>query len=165
MQIGSDDPRVLHVVASGAKEGLEVRPHVFSNETRTSVDAAREIGCEVAQIAKTLVFEAGGEPVIFIMSGSNRVDLGKAGAVIGDEVKRADANKVKEATGYSIGATPPFGHATALKVYMDEDLLTHDEVWAASGRPDAVFPADPNALAKAAGATIGDLKQESSEQT
>jgi Cys-tRNA(Pro) deacylase len=155
---------VLHVVAAGAKEGLEVRPHVFTNETRTSIDAAREIGCAVAQIAKTLVFEAGGEPVIFIMSGSNRVDIDKAASAVGGEVSRADARKVKEATGYSIGATPPFGHATTLRIYMDEDLLAHEEVWAASGRPDAVFPADPHDLAKAAGATIGDLKQESPAQ-
>ncbi|MEA2461634.1 MAG: hypothetical protein QOH90_1811 [Actinomycetota bacterium] len=154
------DPKVERVVAAGAAQGIDVRPHRFSTGTRTSADAAREVGCDVAQIAKSLVFQAGGEPVLFIVSGANRVDLAKAAATLGgQDVSRADADAAKEATGYSIGATPPFGHARRLRILMDEDLLQHEEVWAAGGRPDTVFPVAPADLARASGALICTLKE------
>ncbi len=148
------DPRLERVVEAGRSRGIDVRPRLFPEGTRTSEDAARAIGCEVAQIAKTLVFEAGGRPVIFIMSGANRVDAKLAFEACGAEVKRADPDTVKAATAFSIGATPPFGHPEQLDIYFDKDLLQHSEVWAACGRPDGVFPADPAALAKAARATV-----------
>jgi prolyl-tRNA editing enzyme YbaK/EbsC (Cys-tRNA(Pro) deacylase) len=154
------DDKIAHVVASAAERGLVVEPVTFPGETRTSQDAADAVGCDVAQIVKSLVFDAGGQPVLFLMSGANRVDTAKAAAAVGvEELRRADAEMARKATGYSIGATPPLGHATELPVFMDEDLLGHDIVWAAAGRPDSVFPSSPKELAGAAGAEIRDLKQ------
>jgi Cys-tRNA(Pro) deacylase len=154
------DPKIAEVVAAGRELGIEVVPLTFPAGTRTAVDAAREVGCQVGQIAKSLVFQAGDEPVLLIVSGANRVDLKAAATALGvEEVTRADADAAKLATGFSIGATPPFGHRRALQVVMDEDLLQHDQVWAAGGRPDTVFAVEPRKLAEAARATIGDIKE------
>jgi prolyl-tRNA editing enzyme YbaK/EbsC (Cys-tRNA(Pro) deacylase) len=154
------DEKLARVVAAGAEKGLKIEPVTFATETRTAQDAADAVGCQLGQIVKSLVFDADGKPVLFLVSGGNRVDATKGAAAAGvGKLARADANAARDASGYSIGATPPLGHATALEVYMDEDLLTYDEVWAAAGRPDSVFPADPNELARAAGATVCDLKE------
>ena len=130
----------------------------FPGETRTAVDAARAVGCELGQIVKSLVFQAGEEPLLFLVSGHNRLDPDKAAAAANvATIEKADAAVAKTATGYSIGATPPFGHASSLRVLMDEDLLAFDEVWAAAGRPDSVFPIKPEELARATGATVCSL--------
>lgn len=154
------DDKVARVVEAGAERGLKIEPVTFDRETRTSQDAADAVGCEIGQIVKSLVFDADGRAVLFLVSGANRVDPSKGAAAAGvDKLERADANKAREASGYSIGATPPLGHATALDVFMDEDLLGYEQVWAAAGRPDSVFPADPSELARAAGAKVIDLKE------
>lgn len=156
-----NDDRVAAVVDAAARAGLEIAPVTFENETRTSADAAREVGCEIDRICKSLVFDAAGEPVLFLMSGANRVDLRKAAACAGvDHLDKADATVAKAATGFSIGATPPFGHAKALKVFVDEALLSFDEVWAAGGRTDTVFPIAPKDLVAATGAEIVDIREE-----
>jgi prolyl-tRNA editing enzyme YbaK/EbsC (Cys-tRNA(Pro) deacylase) len=134
--------------------GLDVPIRTYPDGTRTAEDAARAIGCEVAQIVKSLVFTAGGRPVIALVSGSNRLDTRRLAELAGAPVARADADLARSATGYSIGGVPPFGHATALPVYMDRDLTRHDLVWAAAGRPDAVFPISPSRLAELSGATV-----------
>jgi prolyl-tRNA editing enzyme YbaK/EbsC (Cys-tRNA(Pro) deacylase) len=157
------DPKLAAVVAAGATIGIEVRPLTFSQDTRTAVGAAREIGCELGQIVKSLVFQAGDEPLLFLMSGANRLDTAKAmSAADVDALGKADAARAKEVTGYSIGATPPFGHAHDVRVFMDQDLLTYDDVWAAAGRPDSVFPVDPRALARATGSTVCSLSETTS---
>jgi Cys-tRNA(Pro) deacylase len=153
------DPKVERVVAAGAASGLVVEPRTFTSETRTAEDAARNIGCQVGQIVKSLVFGSEHGPLLFLVAGDNKLDTLKGAAVAGvEKLERVDANSAKAATGYSIGATPPLGLASELDVYMDEDLLQHDEVWAAAGRPDSVFPAAPEALARAANAKIAELK-------
>ena len=101
------------------------------------MDAANAIGCEVGQIVKSLVFVAGGRPVVALVSGANRLDEGRLASVAGAPVAKADAGIAREATGYSIGGVPPFGHATEMPVFMDRDLLGHGVVWAAAGRPDS----------------------------
>jgi prolyl-tRNA editing enzyme YbaK/EbsC (Cys-tRNA(Pro) deacylase) len=154
------DEKIQRVIAAGAERGLTIEPVTFDKDTRTSQEAADAVGCSVGQIVKSLVFDAGDRPVLFLMSGPNRVDLTKAAVVAGvSKLERADATKAREASGFSIGATPPLGHATALDVYMDEDLFGYDEVWAAAGRPDSVFRSDPKELARAAGAIVADLKE------
>jgi prolyl-tRNA editing enzyme YbaK/EbsC (Cys-tRNA(Pro) deacylase) len=154
------DEKVRRVVAAGAERGIVVEPVTFERETRTAADAAREVGCDVAQIVKTLVFAAGSKPILLLVSGRNRVDPTRAADAAGvASLARADAESARAATGFSIGATPPFGHPTELTVLMDRDLLDHDVVWAAAGRPDSVFPVAPAELARAAGATICDLKE------
>jgi prolyl-tRNA editing enzyme YbaK/EbsC (Cys-tRNA(Pro) deacylase) len=152
------DGKVAAVIAAGASVGLEVHPLTFPRETRTAIDAAHAVGCELDQIVKSLVFQAGEEPLLYLVSGANRLDEAKAMELAGvGSLLRADAATAKQVTGFSIGATPPFGHATTLRVFMDEDLLVFDQVWAAAGRPDSVFPAEPRTLAAATGATVGPL--------
>jgi prolyl-tRNA editing enzyme YbaK/EbsC (Cys-tRNA(Pro) deacylase) len=133
--------------------------HRFPAGTRTAEDAARAIGCEVGQIVKSLVFTAGGQPVVALVSGANRLDPRKLEAVAGGEVEKAGAEVARRATGYSIGGVPPFGHAEALPVFMDRDLERYDVVWAAAGRPDAVFPIAPARLAELAGAQVAELAE------
>ena len=137
-----------------ADSGLGIAVRQFPQGTRTAPDAARAVGCEVGQIVKSLVFTAGGRPVVALVSGANRLDVRRLGALAGGRVAKADADLVRSATGYAIGGVPPFGHATALQVYMDRDLSAHDVVWAAAGRPDAVFPIAPARLAELSGAMV-----------
>jgi prolyl-tRNA editing enzyme YbaK/EbsC (Cys-tRNA(Pro) deacylase) len=139
-----------------ADAGLAVRH--FPAGTRTATDAARAVGCEVGQIVKSLVFVAGGKPVVALVSGANRVDEKRLGAVAGDPVVKADAEIARSATGYSIGGVPPFGHATEVPIFMDRDLLAYEVVWAAAGRPDSVFEIEPDRLRELSGATLVDLK-------
>lgn len=152
------DPKVRRVVEAGRALGLEVRPRTFEQETRTAQDAADAVGCDVSQIVKSLIFEAAGKPLLLLVSGANRVDLKRAAAAAGvGRLDKADATGVKATTGFSIGATPPFGHARPIAVLMDKDLLDHERVWASGGRPDTVWPVDPRALMEATQATVCDL--------
>jgi prolyl-tRNA editing enzyme YbaK/EbsC (Cys-tRNA(Pro) deacylase) len=136
--------------------GVNVRS--FPDGTRTATDAARAVGCELGQIVKSLVFVAGGRPVVALVSGSNRLDEKRLGAVAGTPVAKADAEIARLSTGYSIGGVPPFGHATDVPVFMDRDLLDYEVVWAAAGRPDSVFAIAPARLRELSNATIIDLK-------
>ena len=130
------------VVAALAGAGLEVEVREFPAGTRTAADAAAAVGCEVAQICKSLVFRVDGDrPLLVIASGANRVDEARFGA------RKADASYVREQTGYAIGGVPPVGHARPIETVLDEDLLAHDVVWAAAGTPTAVFAVDPRRLA------------------
>jgi len=138
--------------------GLGISVRQFPEGTRTATDAARAVGCDVAQIVKSLVFVAGGRPVIALVSGANRLDEKRLAAVAGEPVVKADAETARTATGYAIGGVPPFGHATEVPVFMDRDLLGHAVVWAAAGRPDSVFEISPGRLLELSGATILDLK-------
>jgi prolyl-tRNA editing enzyme YbaK/EbsC (Cys-tRNA(Pro) deacylase) len=130
----------------------------FPDGTRTAVDAARAVGCELGQIVKSLVFVAGGRPVVALVSGANRLDERRLGEVAGEPVTKADAETARAATGYSIGGVPPFGHATEVPVFMDRDLLGFGVVWAAAGRPDSVFEIEPDRLRELSHAVVTDLK-------
>jgi prolyl-tRNA editing enzyme YbaK/EbsC (Cys-tRNA(Pro) deacylase) len=141
-----------------ADSGIGVAVKQFPSGTRTAADAASAIGCEVGQIVKSLVFVAGGRPVVALVSGANRLDEGRLAAVAGAPVTKADAETAREATGYAIGGVPPFGHATEVPVFMDRDLLSHGVVWAAAGRPDSVFDIPPERLRQLSQAEVADLK-------
>jgi len=130
----------------------------FPQGTRTATDAARAVGCDVGQIVKSLVFVAGGRPVVALVSGANRLDERRLAAVAGEPVAKADAETARAATGYSIGGVPPFGYATEVPVFMDRDLLGYDVVWAAAGRPDSVFQIEPERLRELSNAEVSDLK-------
>ena len=130
----------------------------FPQGTRTAVDAAAAVGCGVGQIVKSLVFVAGGKPVVALVSGANRLDEKRLAAVAGVPVVKADAQTARSATGYAIGGVPPFGHAGDLPVFMDRDLLGYSFVWAAAGRPDAVFEIEPQRLRELSNAVVVDLK-------
>lgn len=143
--------------AWAAANGLAIEVRRFPAGTRTAADAARAIGCDVDQIVKSLVFSAGGRPVIALVSGGNQLDLERLGTLTGGDVGKADAAVVREVTGYSIGGVPPFGHLTKLPVYVDRDLLRFETVWAAAGTPDSVFPITPELLVTHSGGTVADL--------
>jgi len=114
--------------------GIEARAVELPQSTRTAAEAAQAVGCEVGQIAKSLVFrDAGGEAVLVIASGTNRVNEKRLG------LERASADFVRQKTGYAIGGIPPVGHAAPLRTFIDEDLLRFDRIWAAAGTPNAVF--------------------------
>jgi Cys-tRNA(Pro) deacylase len=150
-----DHRNVDQVTRAAADRGLSIRVQRFPAGTRTAQDAARAVGCDVAQIVKSLVFVADGQVVIALVSGADRLDTGRLAAVLSaNSVRRANADEAQEATGYAIGGIPPLGHATAVPVVIDEHLLDHGTVWAAAGLPDAVFAVSPADLARAAAARV-----------
>jgi prolyl-tRNA editing enzyme YbaK/EbsC (Cys-tRNA(Pro) deacylase) len=139
---------------------------VFPEGTKTAEDAAAAIGCPVAAIVKSLVFVAiheGGrvEPVVALVPGDLRLDTNALASTAGAvESRRASLDEVREATGFAAGGTPPFGHATVLRVFADPSLRRHDPVWAAAGTPTTVFPIsidDLDRLAQPTWATIASL--------
>jgi Cys-tRNA(Pro) deacylase len=160
-----DDAKVAQVIQAAADAGVTIEPVTFERETRTSKDAAREVGCDVAEIVKSLVFKVAmsDEMVLLLLSGADRVDLERAAAALGVAgLERADADAAKVATGYSIGATPPFGHASPLQVALDDRILDFDLVWAAGGRTDTVFQISSSDLLAASGATVAHLREDAS---
>jgi prolyl-tRNA editing enzyme YbaK/EbsC (Cys-tRNA(Pro) deacylase) len=133
----------------------------FPDATRTAAEAAAAIGCELSQICKSLIFAADGVPVLVLMDGASRVDVERVRQELGAEkVTRAEADVVRETTGYAIGGVPPFGHRTKTRVLADRSLLDHDVVWAAAGNPHAVFPMAPKDLVTHAGATLVDVREQ-----
>lgn len=138
---------------------FEVRE--FPDSTRTSAEAAAAIGCAVGQIAKSLVFRGrdSGRPVLVVASGVNRVDEKKVAALLGEKIARADADFVRDKTGFSIGGVPPVGHLEPPAVLIDEDLLGFDEIWAAAGTPNAVFRLSPGDLVPMTGGRVAAVKQ------
>ena len=146
------------VVDAAAALGLDLTVQAFPDGTRTADDAARAIGVDVGQIVKSLVFLADGAPVVALVSGSNQLDEAKLAAAAGaSRSGRASAEQVREATGYPVGGVPPFGHASALPTFVDEDLLAFDVVWAAAGTPHHNFSIAPSELVRLSGGTVADL--------
>lgn len=139
--------------------GMEVSVRELPESTRTASEAAQAVGCEVGQIAKSLVFQGkeSQTPYLVIASGSNRVDERKLALLVGEDLKLASPDFVREQTGYSIGGVPPLGHATEIRSFMDEDLLSYDQIWAAAGSPRAVFPVDPERIVEVTGAEVARL--------
>jgi prolyl-tRNA editing enzyme YbaK/EbsC (Cys-tRNA(Pro) deacylase) len=136
--------------------GLAVTVVERAESTRTAEEAAAACGCAVGQIIKSLVFRGAtsGKPYLMLVSGSNRLNETGVAGVLGESLTRPDAAYVREVTGYAIGGIPPIGHASPMQVFIDEDLLRYDVVWAAAGTPRAVFAVAPGALADAVGAKI-----------
>ena len=136
-----------------------IEPRVFPDGTKTSQDAADAIGCELSAITKSMVFMAGDEPVIVLMSGDKRVDSAKLSATTGAPARRATLDEARMHTGFAAGGTPPFGHPTPIRTYADHHLRRHEELWAAGGTPTTVFPIQREALIEATGAVWGDLAE------
>ena len=119
----------------------------FKVTARTAQQAADAIGCELDQIVKSLVFRSGdGRAVLVLTAGGNRVDEAVIGEQLGTAIRMADAAFVREHTGYAIGGVPPFGHRAPIDALVDEALLRFDEIWAAGGHPNVVFPIAPDRL-------------------
>jgi prolyl-tRNA editing enzyme YbaK/EbsC (Cys-tRNA(Pro) deacylase) len=149
-------PAAARVAAAARDLGLAIEVVAMPASTRTAEEAAAACGCAVGEIVKSLVFRGrtSERPYLLLVAGSNRVDEKAVAGSIGEALKRAQADDVRAITGYAIGGIPPFGHATALDVFIDEDLLGHARVWAAAGTPFAVFAVEPRALAAAVGAKV-----------
>ena len=153
-------PAVERVVTALRAAGVSSDVTEFAQSTRTAEEAAAAVGCAVGQIVKSLVFLAGGSPILALVSGANRLDTAKLAAATGARITRADADAVRSATGFSIGGVPPVAHATPLVTYLDRDLTQYEQVWAAAGTPNAVFPITPAELARNASARVIDLAAE-----
>lgn len=132
----------------------------FADSTRTSAEAAAAIGTTVGQIAKTLVFLAGDQPVLVIASGTNRVAVDKLSKLLAKPITRPNGEAVKQVTGFPIGGVPPVGHPAPLPVVVDEDLRQYSEIWAAAGTPHAVFPTTPDELIRITGASVANIREE-----
>jgi prolyl-tRNA editing enzyme YbaK/EbsC (Cys-tRNA(Pro) deacylase) len=149
-------PSAEKVQAALQTKGFSMQVVELPHSTRTAVEAAEAVGCDVAQIVKSLIFKAkrSEKPVLVIASGANRVNEKALEALIGEPLGKADADFVRQQTGFVIGGVPPVGHIQPLPTYIDEDLLALEEIWAAAGTPNAVFKLTPQALVEMTGGKV-----------
>lgn len=143
--------------------GVHARVVLVADSARTAEEAAAAVGAEVGQIVKSLVFLVDEDPALVLVSGANRLDVGKLSVLAHGKVERADAETVRLATGFAIGGIPPIAHARPLPVWCDADLLRYETVWAAAGTPHAVFPVSPPDLVRVTDATVADLRDSSAD--
>lgn len=139
----------------------------FSNQvmelqspTRSSAEAAQAVGCQVEQIAKSILFQGKNihKPILVIASGINRVNERKIAEFISEPLGKADTDYVRNHTGFVIGGVPPIGHLEKVEIFIDEDLFHYEEIWAAAGNPNAVFKLTPSDLLKMTGGRIVSIK-------
>lgn len=148
-------PSAQRVQDALAARGFANQVVELADSTRTSAEAAAAVGCDVAQIAKSLLFRTGdGRPLLVIASGANRVNVQALEAIVGSPLSRPDADFVREQTGFVIGGVPPLGHAHPLPTLIDADLWQHSAIWAAAGHPNAVFPLTPDELQQMTGGQV-----------
>jgi len=154
----SKNAQKVQEVLSGM--GMECQVVELADSTRTAQEAADAIGCEVAQIVKSLVFKGKdtGQPILVVASGANRVHEKRLGRLIGEKIDKADAEFVRQQTGFPIGGVPPVGHLNPLRTVIDEDLLQYEEIWAAAGTPHAVFKLTPQDLQEMTGGQVAAVK-------
>ena len=134
--------------------------HELPDSTRSAAEAAQAVGCQVGQIAKSLIFKTktSQRPVLVIASGPNRVVENKIAALVGEKISKADADFVRQHTGFAIGGVSPVGHTEPITTFIDEDLLKYDEIWAAAGTPHAVFRLNGDDLLRVTGGRIIGVK-------
>lgn len=145
------------------RHDFEVDVYEFPEGTKTAADAAEAVGCNLEQIASGIVLSTGDMIVLVITSGANRVSETKVADLIdidAEAISMAEVDDIKESLGWSVGGVPPFCHDSDVPTFMDETLMVHDEVWAAAGTPEAVFPISPDVLAELSGATVADIAAE-----
>jgi prolyl-tRNA editing enzyme YbaK/EbsC (Cys-tRNA(Pro) deacylase) len=131
----------------------------FPASTRTAAEAAEAVGCDVAQIAKSIVMRMDERPVLIVASGANRVDMAKVAALAGGPVARPDAAWVRQVTGFAIGGVAPVGHLTEPVVLIDADLAALDPIWAAAGAPNTVFRTSFADLVRITGGMAADVRE------
>jgi prolyl-tRNA editing enzyme YbaK/EbsC (Cys-tRNA(Pro) deacylase) len=129
--------------------------------TRTAVEAARAVGCELGQIVKSLVFRGvqSGQAVLVETSGANRVSEEHLAQKLGEPVQMAGAEFVRQHTGFAIGGVPPLAHARPLRTFIDRDLMSYPQVWAAGGTPQALFALTPQQLVEITGGEVISIKE------
>lgn len=139
--------------------GLSLQVIEMPESTRTAQEAARAVGCQVGQIVKSLVFKTkrSRRPILVVASGQNRVNEKKLEALLEEPLGKADADFVRQHTGFAIGGVPPVGHTEPIETFVDEDLLQYETIWAAAGTPKAVFRLTPNELVEITGGEVVDI--------
>ncbi len=149
-------PSALRVQQALQAQGFDLQVLELPDSTRTALDAALAVGCQVGQIVKSLIFKAkrSGRPVLVVASGANRVNERIIEGLISEPLGKADADFVRQHTGFSIGGVPPVGHLEPLLTFIDQDLLQYSEIWAAAGTPNAVFRLSPADLARMTGGEV-----------
>ncbi|MBT6092307.1 MAG: YbaK/EbsC family protein [Acidimicrobiaceae bacterium] len=154
--MGRRSDAIARFTEEAEASGLLVEVRTYPEGTRTAADAAAAVGCHVDQIVKSLVFMADVRPVLVLCSGGRRVDEERLARYLGTEIRIAGASEVRAATGFAIGGPPPLGHTVPLRTLVDPHLMDFEEVWAAAGTPDSVFPVKPKDLVQAtSGAVVG----------
>ena len=149
-------PRAEQVQRALRDAGFAYEVFELQTPVRTAADAASAVGCEVGQIAKSLVFRGAhsGNPILVVASGAHRVDEERIAALLGEPLARATPEFVREVTGYAIGGIPPIGHALPMTALVDETLLRHPRIWAAAGHPNALFELTPGDLPRMTGGRV-----------
>ncbi len=138
--------------------GIQIEVVEFKEETRTAQMAADAIGTEVKNIVKSLIFEADGQPILVLCSGDKKVDTAKLARLQGvGKINKADADFVLEKTGFVIGGVPPVAHKEKLTVYIDQNLMSCDRLYAAAGTPRTIFAIDPQVLRQITGGLVCDV--------
>ncbi len=151
-------PNAERVEAALRAAGIDAEIREFSASTRTAADAAAALGVPVGAIVKSLVFAADGDPILVLASGDHQVDTTAVAHAVGAaHVGRADADLVRDATGFPIGGVAPVGHPHPIRTVIDTHLATFDLLWAAAGTPNTVFATTYDDLARAAAATPADV--------
>lgn len=158
---GSDSPLspgAQRVQDEIVKRGFPHRVFELGIPVRTAADAAQAMGCEVGQIAKSIVFRTRfGRAVLVIASGANRVNEDRIEALLGEAIEKADPDFVREQTGFAIGGIPPLGHTNKMTTYIDRDLFRFEVIWAAAGHPNALFELVPDELVNLTGGIVAEL--------
>lgn len=149
-------PSALKVQKALNAIGLQLKVIELPASTRTAQEAAQAVGCQVGQIAKSIIFctEISHRPILVIVSGPNRVNEKVIEALIGEAMVKADADFVRQRTGFVIGGVPPVGHIEHLETFIDQDLMQYAEIWAAAGTPHAVFRLTPDELQRMTSSTV-----------
>ena len=139
--------------------GLDITPLEMPDMTRTAAQAAAAAGCDIDQIAKSVIFagESSGNAVLFITAGGNQVDTQKASALAAEPLGKADAALIRAQTGFAIGGVAPVGHLTPIRAFIDPRLLEFSEIWAAAGTPRYIFPIAPERLMRLADAQLSEF--------
>ncbi len=146
----------LKVQQALSQQGLKLEVIELPDSTRTSHEAAQALGCQVGQIAKSIIFKtlSSHRPILVIASGSNRIDEKVISQKVGEEIGKADAEFARDRTGFAIGGIPPLGHTHRIETLIDQDLLQYAEIWAAAGTPHAVFKLTPADLLRLTGGEV-----------
>ncbi len=157
---GELSPSAQKVEDALRAQEIDCRVVELPSSARSAQEAAQAIGCQVEQIIKSLVFQGQltQKPVLILASGVNRVDEQKIGALVSEPIEKANADFVRQRTGFAIGGVPPVAHTEPMETLIDEDLLQYEEVWAAAGTPRAVFKLDPGDLKRITGGRVVSIK-------
>ena len=147
-----------------ALKKFEIEPEIieFNVSTKTSAAAAEAVGCTLSQIAKSILFKGkkSGEPIMVVACGSNLIDSKKVKKLVGENIRTADVDFVRENTGYDVGGVAPLGHLKEFKIFLDEDFYNFEEVWAAAGTSNSMFKVTPEQLKLITNGIVADIKKE-----